>query len=283
MEKGTDWIRLWRELVEVQAQSWAAKGREQGRADDAWKAKARSFDAKVRERWARPDSSRKTVIAALQTQPGATVLDIGAGTGAWACLLARHARLVTAVEPSPTMIEVMEENLAAEGIGNVQIVQGSWPDVSVAAHDFSLCSHAMYGYSDLPAFIRSMIEVTRRTCFLVMRAPLADGLLAEAAMRVWGQPHDSPNFQVGYNAMLQMGFFPNVLMEDTGLWEPWTNNSLEDALSEVKRRLGLADVEHSEHDAFLENLLRRRLAWQDGQYVWPPGVRSALVYWEVES
>jgi precorrin-6B methylase 2 len=282
MERATDWIRLWRELVEVQARRWAARNRERGR-DDAWKAKARSFDAKVRERWAKPDSSRQAVLAALQAQPGATVLDIGAGTGAWACLLARHARLVTAVEPSPTMIEVMEENLAAEGVQNVQIVQGAWPDVDVAAHDFSLCSHAMYGYPDLPAFLRRMIEVTRQTCFLVMRVPTVDGVLAEAAMRVWGHPHDSPNFQVGYNAMLQMGLFPNVLMEDTGLWDAWTHDSLEEALADVKRRLELPESEPSEHDAFLRELLRRRLTWQDGHYVWPPGVRSALVYWNAKS
>jgi precorrin-6B methylase 2 len=281
MERVTDWIGLWQELVEAQKRSWAAKNRQRGRQDDAWKTKARSFGAKVRERWARPDSSRQAVISALQAQPGATALDIGAGTGAWACLLARHARLVTAVEPSPTMIDVMEENLAAEGIENVRVVQGSWPDVDVAAHDFSLCSHAMYGYPDLPAFVRRMMEVTRRTCFLVMRAPTTDGLMAQAAQRIWGQPYDSPNFQVAYNALLQIGLFPNVLMEDTGLWEPWTNTSLDEALAGVKRKFGLRTP--SEHDEFLEELLRRRLTWQDGQYVWPPGVRSALVYWEVES
>ena len=102
-------------------------------------------------------------------------------------------------------------------------------------------------------------------------------------MRVWGHPHDSPNFQVGYNALLQMGLFPNVLMEDTGLWDARTNDSMEEALADVKRRLDLWDVEDSEHDAFLEDLLRRRLTLQDGRYVWPPGVRSALVYWDVES
>ena len=279
MEIATDWIRLWRELVEAKTRSRAAKSRARGREDDVWKTKARSFDAKLRERWAEPDSSRRTVISALQAVPGATVLDIGVGTGAWACLLARHARSVTAVEPSPTMIEVTEENMAAEGMRNVQIVQGSWPDVSVASYDFSLCSHAMYGYPDLPAFVRRMMEVTRRTCFLVMRAPLADGLMAKAAMRIWGQPHDSPNFQVAYNAMLQMGLFPNVLMEDIGLWRPSTSASLEEALAEVKRKFGLGTP--SEHDVFLEELLSRRLTWRNGQYEWPSGVRSALVSWDV--
>ena len=282
MGRTTDWIRLWRELVEVQAWSWAAKNRDR-KPDSAWKAQAHSLDAHVRQRWAKPGSSLRMVLAALQGRPGATVLDIGAGTGSWAAVLARHARLVTAIEPSPAMIEAMEENLAAEGIKNVRIVQAAWPDVQVEAHDFSLCSHAMYGCPDLPTFVQSMIDVTHQTCFLVMRAPKVDGVLAEAAVQVWGHPHDSPNFQVGYNVMLQMGLFPNVLMEDSGLWNARTNDSLDEALADVKRRLGLLDVEPSEHDAFLQDLLRRRLTWQDGRYVWPPGVRSALVYWDVKS
>jgi SAM-dependent methyltransferase len=279
MEKATDWIGLWRELVEAQEKIRAARKRAQARKDDAWTTKARSLDAKLRRRWAKPDSSRQTVIAALRAAPASTVLDIGAGTGAWACLLARHVRLVTAVEPSPAMIEVMEENLAAEGIENVEIVRGAWPDVTVATHDFSLCSHSMYGYPDLPFFIERMVAFTHKTFFLVLRAPLADGVMAEAAMRIWGQPHDSPNFQVAYNALLQMGLYPNVLMEDAGVWRPWTSTSLEEALTRVKRKFGLGSP--SEHDGFLEELLRRRLTWRNGQYEWPGGMRSALVYWDV--
>jgi hypothetical protein len=48
-------------------------------------------------------------------------------------------------------------------------------------------------------------------------------------------------------------------------------------------RLDLSEGEHSEHDAFLRDLLRRRLTQQEGHYAWPPGVRSALVYWEAKS
>jgi len=228
-------------------------------------------------RWARPDSSRDFVISQLDAN--ATVLDIGAGTGAWAVLLARRARRVTAVEPSAAMIEVMREKLAVTGCTNVEIVQGAWPDVSVEPHDYSLCSHAMYGCPDLPAFIRRMIASTRRMCFLVLRAPTADGVLAEAARRIWGQPHDSPNFTIAYNILLHMGIYPSVLMENTGLWDPRTSASLEETLSDLKRRFELNGS--SEHDDFLIDLLRRRLTYQDGQYVWPRGVRSALIYWTV--
>lgn len=280
MDRHIDWIGLWRELVEVHVGTWSARFTEEGGEGKADKAMARSFDARVQERSKKRDSSRQAVIDALQAQPGSTLLDIGAGSGAWACRLAPYASRITAVDSSTAMINLMQEKLEAGGINNVRMLQGLWPDVDVEPHDFSLCSHAMYGSPDLPAFVQRMMAVTRRTCFLVMRAPTADGIMAEAALHLWGHPYDSPNFQVAYNALLQMGLFPNVLMEDSGLWPPRANRSLEEALAKVKRRLGLSDT--TEHDDFLMDLLRRRLTWQEGQYVWPAGVRSALVYWDVE-
>jgi SAM-dependent methyltransferase len=215
---------------------------------------------------------------ATQVDADTTVLDIGAGTGGWAVFLARRARQITAVEPSPAMRAVLLERLAAEGVNNVQVVDGYWPDVDVEAHDLAFCSHAMYGSADLPAFVNRMVDVARRACYLLLRVPMRDGVMAEAAEQTWGQPHDSPNFVVAYNALLQMGICANVVV-DPNPWEPWTSPGLEDALGEVKRRLDLSG--ESEHDACLRDLLTRRLVWREGQYVWPAGVHSALAYWKV--
>ena len=103
MEKMTDWTALWRELVEIKARSQKREADAQLQMD-FWRVKAREFDESVKRRWTRPDSSRDFVISQLDAN--ATVLDIGAGTGAWAALLARYVHKVTAIEPSPAMIEV---------------------------------------------------------------------------------------------------------------------------------------------------------------------------------
>lgn len=276
MEKTTDWNSLWRELVEVRMHR-QKKDIGAERADDAWSDRAREFDRGVKRRWVKPDSSREFILS--QVDADSTVLDIGAGTGSWSMLLARHARLVTAVEPSAAMIGVMCENLAAENIKNVSIVQGSWLDVRVEPHDISLCSHAMYSCPDLAAFVLQMVACTKRTCFLLLRAPTLDGVKAEAAQHIWGQPLDSPNFTIAYNILIQIGIYANVLMENTGLWEPRTSPSLEAALIDMKRHFGLSGT--SLHDEYLMELLRRRLKWRDGQLTWPREVRSALVYWHV--
>lgn len=278
MERLTDWNSLWRELVEVKEKSRKGKFGK-GAQTDIWADRAVEFKQGVQRKWVRPDSSRDFILSHMD--PNSTVLDIGAGTGAWSILLSHRAKHVTAIEPSPAMIEVMRESLDEQNIKNVSIVQGAWPEVSMEAHDFSLCSHAMYACPDLASFVLKMVACTRRMCFLLLRAPSLNGVRAEAAQHIWGQPLDSPNFTLAYNILLQLGIYANVQMEDTGLWKPRTSSSLEEALSNMHRFLGLGDS--IEHDPYLIDLLRRRLVLRDERYVWPPEVRSALIFWQVES
>ena len=275
MEKDTDWSALWKELVEIRAADRKER-QDSGEGKDPWADRAQRFHMGVNERWQQKDSSRDFIISRIDAD--STVLDIGAGTGAWSILLAQRARSVTAVEPSESMLSVMRENLATENTNNVSIVQGAWPDVHVKAHDYSLCSHAMYGYPDLAAFILGMEKFTRRTCFLLLRAPDRDCVQVEAARRLFGHPHDSPNFTIAYNILIQMGIYANVLMENTGYWKPRVSPSLDAALERLKREMCLAGVDV--YDDFLTDLLRGKLSQRDGVYVWPKEVCSALVYWE---
>lgn len=278
LQKLTNWARLWRELVEGQeAERQRAAGGGVGE-DDFWQGKASEYDATQKRRWAEADPLKGLVASHVDTDN--TVLDIGAGTGRWAISLAKRARRVTAVEPSPAMLDVLMRNLEEEGVDNVDIVDGWWPDVDVAPHDISICSHAMYGCPDLPAFVARMQEVTRRECFLVIKALAPNGLMAEACTHIWGHPHDAPSFAAAYNVLLEMGLYPNVLVDPT-TWEPWTSPTIEDALVKMKHRLRVSGS--TQHDGYLLRLLQRDLTFQCGQFIWPRAVRSALVYWTVST
>jgi len=273
MQKITNWTALWHELVEMN-NSWRLK------TGDNWgyqPEKVQEFADRVAYRWQIPDSSREFILNCVT--PSSTVLDIGSGPGAWSALIARRARSVTAVEPAPAMVEQLRRLLLRENIENVDIVEEYWPGASVGMHDFSLCSHAMYGTPDLPAFVHRMVEVTSETCFLLMRATVMDSVMAVAARRVLGHPYDSPSFTVAYNVLIEMGIYANVLMESSGTRKTWSHKSLEEALEDVKLRLNITGS--TAHDDFLKDLLKSRLTLRDGVYVWPPGVRSALIYWDV--
>lgn len=278
MEPEVNWTTHWKELAGTQHRFWSAKG---GTAPDCWKKKARGFDQKVKQRWEQPDPHREFILSRLKADAGATLLDIGAGTGAWTVLLAPYAARVTALEPSEGMQAMLTENIARAGLDNVTVLAGRWPYPEIPPHEYTLCSHAMYGESDLAAFIRAMEAATRKTCFMLMRAPDPNGLLARAARLVWGQPNDSPNFQVALNLMFGMGIFPHVMMEPPGLWPAWTHDRFADAFDELLRRFGLA----SDHPAApgLKEILAAHLVERDGKLVWPSEIRTALVYWDVQT
>jgi len=279
MQQITDWAALWKELVELKALS-RNMGMEMPGDHDFWQTKARQFNERVKKRWEKPDSTRRTILSILD--PHATILDIGAGTGSWALLFAQHGHRVTAIEPSQAMREILQENIAQNQAADIAVLAEKWPEADPEVHDYAFCSHAMYGVADFPAFVRRMMARSRKMCFLLIRAPSAGGLITEAFQHVWNQPHDSPNFTVAYNILLQMGIYANVQLEDAEKWFFQTSASVDEALLELKKRLGLRD--NPTHDAYLRDLLLRRLEKQpDGQYLWPGRARSALVYWPVKS
>ena len=135
------------------------------------------------------------------------------------------------------------------------------------------------GLYDFSACIAKMNNTARKACFLVLRVPIADAPMAKAAARILGQPYDSTNFQVAYNALLQIDIYPDVIMERGKDWHIWTSNSIEEAMAVIKERLGVTGTK--KYDTFLKELLKESLTERDGKYIWPAGVRSALVCWDV--
>ena len=269
--------QLWADLVELSEKR--RQYMKDAHIEDRWHGKAKEFNQRVNERWQKEDSSRVFLRKTLNKFPNATLLDIGAGSGAWVSLMAEQARKVTAIDPSASMLDALHERVRRENLSNVEIIEGCWPEVSVEPHDIVFCSHAMYGAADLPTFIRAMERAATKCVILLIRAPKSDGLMSKAMELVWGHPYDSPNYQIAMPILWEMGIFPNVLMEEEHLWKPWTHTSLDEALDEMKTRLGLFNS--SEWDAKLRALLEENLRYEKDEYVWPGGVRTALLFWDV--
>ncbi len=267
--KEMSWLKLWEELVTTSAH-WG-RGRREGESD-AWEQRAQDFNERVKKKQARPDILRDFVISRLT--PTDTVLDIGAGTGAWVIPMAQVAQWVTAIDPSSAMLAILRENIAAAGLTNVDIVEARWEDAEVSPHQVALCSHASYGSPDLAGFVDKMERLAHR-CYLVLRLPTLQGIMAELCRLVKGHSHDSPNFIVAYNALLEMGRLPNALLEKS--LRLWSDQSVEDAVERAKTHLLLTD---STYDEAFRDILARRLELRDGLYYWPDGMRSGLIWWD---
>ena len=238
----------------------------------AKRAHSRGYTAEQRKQ-DRDDPLMQFVIERLRAED--TVLDIGAGIGRWSIPLALACRKVTALDALPRMIEILRENATAENVTNIETIIGGWATTDVAQHDYVLSSHSVYISPDIVGYARKMERSALKACYLVMRVPRHDGVVGELSFRIHGTFHDSPNFIIGYNALLQAGIAGHVIMEERG--REWHNDTLEDALERARRHLHLGSDRH--HDGIIIDYLRERLVLRKGQYWWPDWMRSALIWW----
>jgi len=73
--------------------------------------------------------------------------------------------------------------------------------------------HAAYISPDIVGYARKMERSALEACYLVMRVPRHDGVIGELSRRIHGTFHDSPNFIVRYNALLQAGIAGHVILK----------------------------------------------------------------------
>ena len=64
------------------------------------------------------------ILQELAIHKGETVLEIGTGSGYMAALLAHRGRSVTTVEIAPELADFAKQNLAANGVTNVEVITG---------------------------------------------------------------------------------------------------------------------------------------------------------------
>lgn len=258
-----NWLELWRDLV---MRSSHPKAETAGRLVNRYKARAR-------KRTERPDPLLDFILEEIDAPD--TVIDIGPGTGRWTIPLARAVKSVTAIEPVPAMVDILKENIGNAGLSNVDILSQTWEEASPQIHDNVICAHGMYSSPDLVMFVRKMERFSRKRCCLAMRMPPADGILGELSLEIYGCRHDSPDAVIAYNALYAMGIHANVLVEND--IANWADATLEEAFRRAKKHLHLEAS--GAYDELIYSTLRRRLSFSNGVYLWPDGMRSALLWW----
>jgi 2-polyprenyl-3-methyl-5-hydroxy-6-metoxy-1,4-benzoquinol methylase len=99
---------------------------------------------------------------------GASILDVGAGTGAFTLPLAAHAARVTALDYSPAMLRVLRRKLqAAAAPDNVQVVLARWEDAQIEAHDVVFAANALYRVADPRLALTKIVATARRRGIIV--------------------------------------------------------------------------------------------------------------------
>jgi SAM-dependent methyltransferase len=255
----TNWLELWRDLIIANPHSANSEP-------------IKRYKNHALRKSQRPDLLLDFALQSVNTDH--TVLDIGAGNGRWTIPLAKAAKSVTAVEPAEDMLDLLRENVKDSQV-SIRIIQSSWEEARIEQHDIVVCAHAVYSSPDLASFVNKMERIARKTCYLVIRLPPVDGVIGELTRTIHGRTFDSANAIIAYNALYSLGIYANVLVEKDIY--PWVNNTLEEAFARAKRHLQLDS--NNVYDGLIRDTLAKRLKSTADGYIWPDGMRSALLWW----
>jgi hypothetical protein len=173
------------------------------------------------------------------------------------------------------MVDNLQKNIASAKQDNIKIIQSPWEDAIVEPHNITVCAHAMYASHDLASFVRKIERYTTRTCYLAIRLPPSNGIIGELSLAIYGRQHDSPNAIIAYNALYSIGICANIQVESDIYY--WTNDTFEEAFVRAKRHLRLQLS--TTYDTLIRDTLAKRLSLSNNCYVWPDGMRSALLWW----
>jgi SAM-dependent methyltransferase len=197
------------------------------------------FYAPVAQRFAQdPARTDEPVLDALLALARAddTWLDIGSGGGQYALPLARRVRHLTAVDPSPAMLDVLRAGLTAHAIGNVDIIEGRWPDLDgpEPRADVALMAHVGYDIEAIGPFL-SAAEGACQRCVAIM----GEGSMTTAASLLWEPVHGEPRVPLPalpelLTLLLAMGRLPQVTLAER---MPPAFETFEELLAMCRRQL----------------------------------------------
>ena len=116
------------------------------------------------------------LLQELAVQPGERVLEVGAGSGYMAALLASQAEHVLSIEIDPALARFARDNLRRAGIGNVSVFEGDGARGHAAESPFDII--VLSGsVAELPQELLEQLKVGGRLVAVVGEAPAMAAML----------------------------------------------------------------------------------------------------------
>lgn len=208
-------------------------------------------------------------------QPDTTVLDIGAGDGAFTIPSARIAKKVTAVELSQGQITRLLEKAEKENLSNIEIINKRWEEIrdeELAKHDIVIAAYC-FSMPDIRMAIQKMLNHTKRVLFLITAA---ESGLTEVYQQVFDNYNTSiDDYIYFYNLLHQMGMHANVQIITRSFSHPW------DLMIKILR-VGY-ELPHGIEERILEQLKKNGQLIEENGILWVKSWhKDALIWYPVD-
>ena len=263
----------WKEMVRAEHAQSDSMRKDEPPAD-SWSNFAQQFRADPRRSDDVLVDHLRRVIA-----PGQVVLDGGAGGGRLALPLALDAKKVVAVEPSPSMCQVLREASEEFDVPNVDVVEADWLDAEVDRADVAICAHVLYVIQEIEAFVRKLEDHAARVMVVLFQAPPQSQIYP-----LWEPVHGVPRLPLPsllefLEVLEQLEVEPDVEVVHAERNRGF--DSLKSAKEQIARRLYV--MPETPEMTRLEALLPQVLEEKEGQFTIKGGVQlePRVVSWRV--
>lgn len=241
-----------------------------------WDSRADRYAAAVR----RANTERDPFLRRLRrlTDASSTVIDVGAGTGRFALVLADDVAHVTAVEPSSAMLAILRRDAQELGVANVTAVQGTWDEARVQPADVAFAAFVLTLVPDAVGFLAKLDATARHRALLYLGAYSIDAVLDP----LWRHFHDAPrvpgpSYLDAVAVLHELGVEHRVRVVEIPDHRRWA--TIEDAVESYRDALLLEDTADVRTE--LAGLLARWLPGRRGAYRSPLRVMpAAIVEWK---
>jgi 2-polyprenyl-3-methyl-5-hydroxy-6-metoxy-1,4-benzoquinol methylase len=196
------WEKAWKDHGDTVVNKMKKAGFEPARAFDH---KARSFNEQSYNEEGRKRTAR--IMNWLEGQgvrfENASVLDIGAASGVFTVPFAERGARVTAVESSPPLVELLEENITKFAEAQVRIIPEPFENIDVLARGWSQAFDLVF-VSMCPVIlnwgsVEKVLHCARQFCYISMPAGSTEhSLVNEIWPLITGQPFKTKQMEMGY-------------------------------------------------------------------------------------
>tara|TARA_B100000945_G_scaffold169311_1_gene135808 strand:- start:817 stop:1632 length:816 start_codon:yes stop_codon:yes gene_type:complete len=116
-----------------------------------------------------PDYNDPT-LSFLQTHltPKSSILDLGGGAGRLSIPLAQKNYLITIVDSSKAMIHAAQQHSKYLNLKNVSTSHSEWQNFEDKKFDHIICSHVLYGISNIKEFILKIQSSINKSAIIIM-------------------------------------------------------------------------------------------------------------------
>lgn len=212
-----------------------------------------------------------------KTRDCKTFLDVGSGCGTLAIALAKTGKKVTAIDPSPAMIKLLDEEIKNKKLKNIKTINTAWGEVELKPHDVILCANVPELLKDSIDFLRQANVLAGKAVFLIEGAdPNADKFYyKEIYPLLFNKPFlPRTDYLKTYTDLYSLGIFANVEIMEYNFDQPF--DDMNDALEFWKEYMGIVTAEHDEK---LKNFLEGKLEkFKDG-LIAKFNKKSAVIWW----